>query len=323
MRLLVVTAVAVVVLLVGQVTVAGASVAVDEYSPDSVGLRISGGIPRVRVDAADIYQSNLEFEEAINQRIADIWHAFGERARSVSAISLEYETEHIVDGYYHFIVIYADIVSSTHSREVGVVGFDAHRRTILSLEDVLGPNAQPLARAHIAARMRAQPGLFNSVPTSDGVGLYSGKMQRFYTRGGYVMFLFDQGEIAPARSGVVRIPLERARVHNTSFAPHEYIRMDEFNLKMVPLRAAVEGLGFSLEWDDGDNAILISRADTSPIRVRIGQNLYEQDTRPPMSLESPPILHQGLTFVPISFFETILGAFYSTNEHGVVTITIM
>jgi len=296
--------------------------AIEPASEASQLLRIDGGMPQVR----GLY--NPLFERAINERISATYLYFEVRAAATDAISLEYDFEHIIDGYNHYIIIYASIASTVESTEVAVIGFNTAQQDFLNLEAFLGPNAITLAEGYITAHMRANPGLFNS--EFRGLLASPEAPARFYTQGERVFFLFNQSEIAPGRLGVTRLELDSSRVANVSFAPGSYITMTEFNVKMLPLRTAAEALGFALEWDDATSSISITRglpnssASRLSVRLWLEQNSYEiEGLAAPLELEAAPTLINGSAYVPISFFETVLGAIYSTDEYDTITLTLL
>ena len=273
-------------------------------------IRITGETPQVSglVSGA--------FERDVNARIGEVYREFELAAIDSNALRLEFSFEHITDGNNNFVVIYADIVAANELRQVSVVSFDAAAARFLTLEDFLGPNASCLAERHISEHMRRNPGRFNSE--------FAGLSQNpsFIATDGQVKFLFNQAEIAPARFGVVRIAMDAANVRNVSFDEDEYITVTDFMVKMIPLRHAAESLGYTVEWYEADRSIRIIN-NGFEARLKPDRNRYSLVGRvEPIELEAAPLLIDGVTHVPVSFFEEILGASHSVDEARTVTISI-
>ena len=272
-------------------------------------IRITGGMPQITGLGSE------RFARDVNARIADVYYEFELTAIDSNAIHLDFDFEHIADGGNNFIVIYAEIVAASELRKVSVVSFNADENRFLAVEDFLGPNANCLAERHISAYMRRSPGRFNSE--------FAGLSQNpgFIVTDGQVEFLFNQAEIAPARFGVVHIAMDTGNVRNVSFDEGEYITVTDFMVKMIPLRQAVEGLGYSVEWNETDNSIRVINGGFET-RLELGRNTYSSGGRAePIELEAAPLLVDGVTHVPVSFFQEMLGASHSVDEARTVTIS--
>lgn len=89
---------------------------------------------------------------------------------------------------------------------------------------------------------------------------------------------------------------------------------------MVPLRAVAEFLGFQVTWNNGsvlvDNGVIHTN-------VTIGKDLYIMSTSlegsgrssMPFSLGAAPYLSHGVTYVPVTLFQHLLG-----NSDNVITV---
>ena len=84
---------------------------------------------------------------------------------------------------------------------------------------------------------------------------------------------------------------------------------------MVPLRLAAEALGFTVSWDDKTKTASVEN-ENGRHSVSIGQDVYAY-----FSLEAAPVIVDGSTYVPLSFFETELGAECEKGGGG-VTISL-
>jgi hypothetical protein len=82
----------------------------------------------------------------------------------------------------------------------------------------------------------------------------------------------------------------------------------EKKIVMVPLRVVVEGLGYVVGWDDEQKKVTVAKG-TDVHLLNIGNQLYDQS-----KLSVAPVIKDEKTFVPIEYFEKILGATYEVNE---------
>ena len=273
-------------------------------------IRFDGEMPQI------LGMEDLQFQSEINGRILNIYEDFELLAVDNDAFRVKFDFEHVSYGNNHFIKIFASIAAAGESRHVQTIGFNVMEADYLFIEDFLGPNATALANDHITSHIRQNPGMFSSGFT----GLTDNP--RFFAVEGAVVFLFDQSEIAPARFGVTQIEMDSSRIRSVSFTIDEYITVTDFMVKMVPLREAVEGLGFFLEWNESDNSIIVTGGSFETL-LEIGQNSFGQPGRlDPIELEAAPLLYDGITYVPVSFFDAVLGARRSTDSNGTITISV-
>ncbi|MFS0726905.1 copper amine oxidase N-terminal domain-containing protein [Paenibacillus sp. 1P07SE] len=84
-------------------------------------------------------------------------------------------------------------------------------------------------------------------------------------------------------------------------APAAYL--DEQDNVMVPLRAIVESLGLELKWNAADKSIVIDE----DISLKIGENRYGNSANDAIELGAAPVIVEGNTYVPLSFFKEVAG----------------
>ncbi|MDR1641546.1 MAG: copper amine oxidase N-terminal domain-containing protein [Clostridiales bacterium] len=88
----------------------------------------------------------------------------------------------------------------------------------------------------------------------------------------------------------------------------------------VPLRKYAEDLGYNVGWNGELQLISILSGANVITTISIGKNEYSVgDAIVP--LESAPELQDGVTYVPVSFFEKVLGAVYSVGTDGEISIS--
>ncbi len=90
-------------------------------------------------------------------------------------------------------------------------------------------------------------------------------------------------------------------------------------VKVVPVRAIAEALDLEVAWDGELKAVTIG---TVPMGVNfvVGTNAYNKSRMMPQELEAAPVIIEDRTFVPVSFFETILEC-EKAQEADVITLS--
>ena len=77
----------------------------------------------------------------------------------------------------------------------------------------------------------------------------------------------------------------------------------ENNITMVPLRQVAESMGFNVTWNENYRSVTLEHADGQAFgSVILGQHSFESH-----NLEVAPTIRNDRTFVPVSFFEILLG----------------
>ena len=98
-------------------------------------------------------------------------------------------------------------------------------------------------------------------------------------------------------------------------SPMPYVRGAEGNI-MVPLRAAVEALGISVEWREDDQRILIG----GNTEIWVGQTQFYVGTYFAGHFGPPPEISDGHTFVSLPFFNYALNGFHAEIVDGTISI---
>ncbi|MBR2476803.1 MAG: copper amine oxidase N-terminal domain-containing protein [Clostridia bacterium] len=88
---------------------------------------------------------------------------------------------------------------------------------------------------------------------------------------------------------------------------------------MIPLRALTEALGFTVEWQGETGTIILSRG---PVYITMSafEDGYTFSKTAPAMLGTAPILIDGVTYVPVTFVDQILGGGYRFDENMVIAI---
>ncbi|WP_244269530.1 copper amine oxidase N-terminal domain-containing protein [Natronincola ferrireducens] len=87
--------------------------------------------------------------------------------------------------------------------------------------------------------------------------------------------------------------------NNKIEAPAAYT--NEEGIVMVPLRAIAEALGFHINWNSQQKTITLDKT----ISLTVGEDYYTYMKTAPIHLGAAPVVVEGRTFVPLSFFKKV------------------
>jgi len=181
---------------------------------------------------------------------------------------------------------------------------NAQTASDLTLEQALGEGG--LAKADQAMRDQfARPNNFFAEAINSFKGV--SPEQPFFVEQGIVNLVFGQYEIAPYAAGIVNIPV----VGEDQAAPWVAIEAEqtvknEAGVTLVPLRIAAETLGFDVEWRGGTRSAELSRG-AQWTSVTVDENRYFVNKMAPVALSAAPIIVNDTMYVPVDFFDGILG----------------
>ncbi len=279
------------------------------------GLEVRGEYPVITgLDAIQGDEANAIISDLVKQKKAT--------AKEGKARSVVFSYETVYTKGYVTILVYSSIISATTRDQVDSVCFDAQTRKLLTLTDILGPNGNEIINKYISGRIKADP--IKYYQNFDGIG----QRLAFYPDDYNLHVLFDSNKIAPGSEGIVRFDIPIKNIINFVIKKDAYYTKSEnYGLKMIPIRAVAEAMGYKVSWA-GD--IIEVYSDTSKIKISfgIGQNTFQisqspGDKRLSYALEAPAELLNGITYVPISFFDQIMDmAVFSTMDDGSVLFTV-
>lgn len=78
---------------------------------------------------------------------------------------------------------------------------------------------------------------------------------------------------------------------------------NEKGIVMVPLRAIAEALNYEVVWNNEEQSVRIGKG----ISLKIGEDNYIYMKKAPIKLGIAPEINEGKTFVPLSFFQEVIG----------------
>lgn len=97
-------------------------------------------------------------------------------------------------------------------------------------------------------------------------------------------------------------------------APAAYL--NEQGIVMVPLRSTANALGVAVHWDAGQQKVTVDRN----ITFTIGQDNYTKAETAVVKLGTAPVLVEGTSYVPLSFFTDVIGISNVEQSGGQILI---
>lgn len=101
------------------------------------------------------------------------------------------------------------------------------------------------------------------------------------------------------------VVLDKIKVNGKVYKTNMYRKATD--VVMVPLRDLTDIMGHTIKWQGKTKPIEISKG-IAWTAIEIGKNQYTYGRTAPFHLESEPELVAGVTYVPVSFVEKVLGA---------------
>lgn len=111
--------------------------------------------------------------------------------------------------------------------------------------------------------------------------------------------IFEESKVMPAQSSdVSRMPIvvDGRRISS----PPAYNKAD--GTVMIPAKAVIEALGHRVTWMDRERAVQVDGVSS----FVVNQNRYNFGRMSPVALEVAPEIRNGVTYVPLSYFQKVL-----------------
>lgn len=197
----------------------------------------------------------------------------------------------------------------------------------LHLQDLFGASYQAGINQEISKQIdqRIQEGIPYFKDQYKGISATQG----FYIQDGHVVIVFDKYSIAAGYVGLPEFKIAwDGRLHlplTLNGTPLDAItalaELDGKGNTLVPLRSVAEALGFTVQWNAATGSIDLNRQAVWT-QVTLGVDSYAKGKMAPQSLGAAPVLVDDKTYVPLTFFDTILGAQVEQAPDGILNITL-
>lgn len=250
---------------------------------------------------------NLELQKSINDSIEKSVKERIDDAINKSSISVEFSYQEYTYENCYSIVLNTVVINSDNitKRVVDTFVFDDEK--IIKIEDVLGVNGVNLLNKFISDEIKTEskkyPINFDKINDE----------QKFYLSKNKFIVVFDEQTLGVRPNQILEFKLNMKSLYSCMVFKDDYNKKGRYALKMVPLRAVCEELGYAVKWDSS-NRIEISRNEFSTY-IETGKNLYRREKTTGLELETSPESVNGVTYVPISFFEIILDITYAVDDN--------
>ncbi len=280
-------------------------------------IEISGELP-VFTGLTYNGRNHIGLQNILNERITRLYNAKVTKAKKSGYKTLAFSFAFKEYGDYSTVLLYSgqNLKDNKDNKEsVDAISYSLALGKPLELKDVLGVNAVVLCDKIIADEIKKNPDKYN--PDFDGIT----PSQNFYVENNNLVLLFNENEIASAKDGIQQITIDLNNVKTIVLEKTGYYVMPNyFELKMVPLRAVCDGLDYAVSWNEATKAIEVTKGDFST-SLTIGKNAYTKGKAQSRSLETVPVLKNGVCYVPVSFFEVILDAKYTIGDNLQITFS--
>ena len=273
------------------------------------GLDIRGTVP---VIYNDFFVSAAMINNHIDNNIVTslVSEARRLRARSITFWYQHYETNDFVS-----LVIYAEVATTLPHTLVRSVNFSRMDGRLVSMNEATGMEIVPLAERILTDRIRSNPEIYYNALSAPLAN------QAFYLTHDSLVILFDDFRLSSRAGEGNFIELILDNINTVVLEPGDYRRDGPYGLKMIPLRAVLEGqLGFNVTWDGLDERVIIRRNDVNLIELRKHDNDYILIGIQRVSLEVAPQIYDNSMYIPITFFDQVLpNTTFSINSDGSIT----
>lgn len=261
-------------------------------------ITLSGNYPYLRNIDSNALQININkiITISLNEK-------FDEISQIPKNINVSYDC--IVENEYLSIVLYFENLG-TGEIEVKSINANINEGYFFDIIDVLGINAMEYVNKVLLTEIPKQGISYKKIDDNTP----------FYVKDGFVYAIFGAGEVSLPQKGNILIPISISNINNYLLPENMYFTKSEYNVKMIPLRNALQNFGFELVWDGNSSMVSIFRNDSLISYVQIGSTRYFKSNGNSKILEFAPELSYGTTYVPISFFTDVLDMLVDIDEEN-------
>jgi len=275
------------------------------------GLDIRGEVPEVTSEFGSAYT-------LVNEHIQNAIFALIDDARRVRARSITFQYRVYDTGNLVSIVVLSTVASVTSRTSVLSINFDPNTGRMMSLTDAIDLDITPLTEQILTDKIRRNPESYYAALTAplEGQAFFLSDYSRLH-------LLFDEFQLSSIPGGIYSIVLELDNIKLVTISHDDYwIKLDGYNLKMIPLRYICQQLGYDVIWNSVSRLAEVWRRGQLLIEIEPDVNTYiihglQQQRR---SLEAAPEIKRGVLYVPVTFFDQILSlTTYTIDDQGNIT----
>jgi len=271
--------------------------------PATMGLEITGQIPTAQTGSSRL-------NAALEERWTAQYNNFVQN-HMAGALSIDSQPEFFTSYVYVSTAFTKEAVSVSTTASISTTVIDSRTNTIITLTD-FNVNIVQLVNSHINNLVDGRAHNFSGIDAN----------HPFYLDGDRLVIPFGSAELFPNERGIYEVVLSISNIEEETF-PDYYFRIlepNQYNTVMVRVADVMRKFGYAADWD-GETRTARIWADavdgTLVSSLTIGENSYSYRDGRTRELEVAPMLFDGLTYVPLSFFNEVVGIPTTVSSDGV------
>ena len=257
--------------------------------------QVTGDIP----DARNVENTALRAE--LQTRFAAQASVFSQ-AHQAHAHTIDHSVETFISGNFVSVVLTMEAQWATTATAVATTVINANTNQIVSL-DQYHANARVLVNSHIRGMIAANPR--NFISNFNGIAAD----HPFYLDGGRLVIPFGSAGLIPTNRAVHTVEILIENIRGMIVGGHAFFQLpqEQYNTIMVRLVPVLEHFEYAFTWDGVAQTVTISAGGRVISIVTIGENEFFYRNSGVRELEAAPVLRAGMTYVPLSFFDEMIG----------------
>ncbi|WP_317368934.1 copper amine oxidase N-terminal domain-containing protein [uncultured Tyzzerella sp.] len=255
--------------------------------------------------------TNISFQNNVNKKIEGIIKSkiTSYSKKITSKIEISYDT--IKDGNILSIIIY---FKSLYNNEVSPysVNIDTKNNKYVTINSYFNANGLNYTNKVVSNKASSMGITYKKVTENTP----------FYIKNKNVYVVFGAGSLTFSQKGNIIFEVPYKNLKNYKIDKQNYYKKSQYNVKMVPLRESLDYFGYIMNWESSKNSITILKDGKFLSYLVIGENRYsDKNNKIIRQLEFAPEIKNGKAYVPISYFNEILGMLFAVDDNEDIIIS--
>ena len=255
--------------------------------------------------------TNISFQNNVNKKIEGIIKSkiTSYSKKITSKIEISYDT--IKDGNILSIIIY---FKSLYNNEVSPysVNIDTKNNKYVTINSYFNANGLNYTNKVVSNKASSMGITYKKVTENTP----------FYIKNKNVYVVFGAGSLTFSQKGNIIFEVPYKNLKNYKIDKQNYYKKSQYNVKMVQLRESLDYFGYSMNWESSKNSITILKDGKFLSYLVIGENRYsDKNNKIIRQLEFAPEIKNGKAYVPISYFNEILGMLFAVDDNEDIIIS--
>lgn len=249
------------------------------------------------------------FENNINNKINKIISTNTKSKSSKENIELSYEI--IEDGYISSTVFYFKNIF-TEEETVKSININTKNNSFVNINSIFGANGINYANKVVEDKSSKMDMDYKKVTLNSP----------FYVKNKNVYVIYGTGSITFLQKGNIIFEIPKRNLKNHTLKSKNCYKKSKYNVKMVPLREPLQYFDYDMKWSADNNSITISKNGQFISYLIVGQNRYSNAVNKFIrQLEFAPEIKNGITYVPISYFDQVLKMLFAVDNNNNIVIS--